>query len=81
MTENDRNIIVSVWNDMVLRNRLEHDPYSLTSQQLIALKSNDEINQKIALSSLEQSLDELAMSVNSGLSKSVSKSATEFKGA
>jgi len=69
MTENDRNIIVSVWNDMVLRNRLEHDPYSLTSQQLIALKSNDEINQKIALSSLEQSLDELAMSVNSGLSK------------
>ena len=69
MTENDRNIIVSVWNDMVLRNRLEHDPYNLTSQQLIALKSNDEINQKIALSSLEQSLDELAMSVNSGLSK------------
>ncbi len=69
MTENDRNIIVSVWNDMVLRNRLEHDPYSLTSQQLIALKSNDEINQKIALSSLEQSLDELAMSVNSELSK------------
>ena len=69
MTENDRNIIVSVWNDMVLRNRLEHDPYSLTSQQLIALKSNDEINQKIALSSLKQSLDELAMSVNSGLSK------------
>jgi len=69
MTENDRNIIVSVWNDMVLRNRMAHDPYSLTSQQLIALKSNDEINQKIALSSLEQSLDELAMSVNSGLSK------------
>ena len=47
MKENDRNIIVSVWNDMVLRNRLEYDPYSLTSQQLIALKSNDKINQKI----------------------------------
>ena len=69
MTENDRNIIASVWNDMVLRNRLEHDPYSLTSQQLIALKSNDEINQKIALSSLELSLDELAMNVTAGLSK------------
>ena len=69
MTENDRNIIVSVWNDMVLRNRLEHDPYSLTSQQLLALKSNDEINQKIALSSLELSLDELAMNVTAGLSK------------
>jgi len=69
MTENDRNIIVSVWNDMVLRNRLEHDPYSLTSQQLIALKSNDEINQKIALSSLEISLDEPTMNVTAGLSK------------
>ena len=69
MTENDRNIIASVWNDMVLRNRLEHDPYSLTSQQLIALKSNDEINQKIALSSLEVSLDEPAMNVTVGLSK------------
>ena len=69
MTENDRDIIVSVWNDMVLRNRLEHDPYSLTSQQLIALKSNDEINQKIALSSLELSLDEPTMNVTAGLSK------------
>ena len=69
MTENDRNIIVSVWNDMVLRNSLEHDPYSLTSQQLIALKSNDEINQKIALSSLELSLDEPTMNVTAGLSK------------
>ena len=69
MTENDRNIIVSVWNDMVLRNRLENDPYSLTSQQLLALKSNDEINQKIALSSLERSLDELAMNVTAGLNK------------
>lgn len=69
MTENDRNIIVSVWNDMVLRNRLEHDPYSLTSQQLIALKSNDEINQKKALSSLELSLYEPAMNVTAGLSK------------
>ena len=69
MTENDRNIIVSVWNDMVLRNRLEHDPYSLTNQQLIALRSNDEINQKIALSSLELSLDAPAMKVTVGLSK------------
>ena len=69
MTENDRNIIVSVWNDMVLRNRLEHDPYSLTSQQLIALRSNDEINHKIALSSLELSLGAPAMNVTVGLSK------------
>ena len=69
MTENDRNIIASVWNDMVLRNRLEHDPYSLTSQQLIALKSNDEINQKIALSSLELSLDAPAINITAELSE------------
>ena len=69
MTENDRNIIVSVWNDMVLRNRLEHDPYSLTSQQLIALRSNDEINKKIALSSLELSLDAPAINITAELSK------------
>ena len=69
MTENDRNIIVSVWNDMVLRNRLEYDPYSLTSQQLIALKSNDEINQKIAFASLELSLDEPAVNVTVGFNK------------
>ena len=69
MTENDRNIIVSVWNDMVLRNRLEHDPYSLTCQQVLALKSNDEINQKIALSSLELLLDEPAANVTAGFSK------------
>ena len=67
MTENDRNIIVAVWNDMVLRNRLEHDPYSLSNQQLVALKSNDEINQKIALSSLKLSIDGPAMNVTMGL--------------
>lgn len=67
MTENDHNIIVAVWNDMVLRDRLEHDPYSLTNQQLVALKSNDEINQKIALSSLKLSLDEPSMNVTIGL--------------
>lgn len=67
MTKNDHNIIVAVWNDMVLRDRLEHDPYSLTNQQLVALKSNDEINQKIALSSLKLSLDEPSMNVTIGL--------------
>ena len=67
MTENDRNIIVAVWNDMVLRDRLEHNPYSLKNQQLVALKSNDEINQKIALSSLKPSLDEPAMNATMGL--------------
>ena len=71
MTDNERNIIASVWNDMVLRNRLEYDPYSLTSQQLIALESNDKINQKIALSSLKLSVGDPAVNIAAGLSKQV----------
>jgi len=67
MTENDRNIITSVWNDMVLRNRLEQDPYSLTKHELIALRSNDEINKKIALASLNASFYEPAMKTFAGL--------------
>ena len=38
MTDEERNIITSVWNDMVLRKKLEDDPYSLTSEELYALK-------------------------------------------
>ena len=71
MTDNERNIIATVWNDMVLRNRLEYDPYSLTTQQLIALKSNDKINQKIALSSLKLSVGDPAVNIAAGLSKQV----------
>ena len=49
MTDKERNIITSVWNDMVLRKKLEDDPYSLTSEELYALENNDRLNEKIAL--------------------------------
>ena len=49
MTDEARNIITSVWNDMVLRKKLEDDPYSLTSEELYALENNDRLNEKIAL--------------------------------
>ena len=52
---------------MVLRNRLEQDPYSLTKHELIALQSNDEINKKIALASLNASFYEPAMKTFAGL--------------
>jgi len=47
MTDKERIIITSVWNDMGLRMRLEDDPYSLTQDELMALKSNDQLNSKL----------------------------------
>ena len=49
MSDEDRNIITSVWNDMVLRKKLEDDPYSLTREELCAVENNDRLNEKIAL--------------------------------
>ena len=49
MTDEERIIITSVWNDMVLRKKLEDDPYSLTREELCALENNDRLNDKIAL--------------------------------
>ena len=44
MTEQERHIIISVWNDMTLRKKLEDNPYSLTHDELSALKNNDRLN-------------------------------------
>jgi len=47
MTDNERLIITTVWNDMTLRLKLEDDPYSLTQSELKGLKQNDKLNAKI----------------------------------
>ena len=47
MTQEERNTIISVWNDMVLRGRLEDDPYSLSQDELTSLQSNDRLNERI----------------------------------
>ena len=47
MTDKERIIITSVWNDMGLRMRLEDDPYGLTQDELMALKCNDQLNSKL----------------------------------
>jgi hypothetical protein len=47
MTEHERIIITSVWNDMGLRMKLENDPYSLTQDELMALQNNDRLNDKL----------------------------------
>ena len=43
MTNIDRNTIIVVWNDLVLRKRLEDNPYSLSQEDLSSLKQNDEL--------------------------------------
>ena len=44
MTENERLIITTVWNDMTLRLKLEDNPYSLTQSELNGLQQNDRLN-------------------------------------
>jgi len=53
MTQEEHNIIVAVWNDMVLRKRLEHNPYSLSRDELSALKTNDQINARFGSKGLD----------------------------
>ena len=43
MTENERLIITTVWNDMTLRLKLEDDPYSLTQSELNGLQQHDRL--------------------------------------
>lgn len=47
MTDQERNIITAVWNDTNLRTKLEGDPYSLTQDELMALRNNDILNNKL----------------------------------
>ena len=44
MTDQERIIITSVWNDICLRRKLEDDPYSLTQDELKALQNNDRLD-------------------------------------
>ena len=47
MTNKDKDIIAVVWNDLVLRKKLETDPYSLSKSDLKLLELNDEFNQRL----------------------------------
>lgn len=47
MTEQEKDIISIVWNDLVLRKRLEIDPYGLSPNELKLLKLNDAFNSKL----------------------------------
>ena len=47
MTNQEYNIITSVWDDMGLRMKLQDDPYSLKQNELMALQNNDRLNVKL----------------------------------
>jgi len=47
MTDQERHIITSVWNDMTLRMKLDDNPYSLSQDELMSLKNNDQFNIKL----------------------------------
>ena len=47
MTNQERNIIISIWDDVDLRQKLEDNPYSLTQDELMALQNNDQLNTKL----------------------------------
>ena len=47
MTDQERDTIMSIWNDKALRAKLEYDPYSLTQDELRQLESVDRLNEKL----------------------------------
>ena len=47
MTDQERDIIMSIWDDKALRIKLEYDPYNLTQDELHQLESVDRLNEKV----------------------------------
>ena len=49
MTNEERNIIIAVWGDTSLREKLEDDPYGLTPDEVRSLQVNDSPNKLLQL--------------------------------
>ena len=47
MTNQERDTIMSIWDDKALRAKFEYDPYSLTQDELRQLESVDRLNEKL----------------------------------
>lgn len=47
MTDQESDIIMSIWDDKALRVKLEYDPYSLTRDELRQLEGVDRLNEKV----------------------------------
>lgn len=47
MNDQERDNIMSIWDDKELRGKLEYDPYSLTQDELRQLENIDRLNEKV----------------------------------
>ena len=61
---NDKKLIETIWNDMVLRRRFENNPYSLTCSELELLRNQekfDDIVNRDKISTHEKLLKKLSV--------------------
>ena len=61
---NDKKLIETIWNDMVLRRRFENNPYGLTCSELELLRNQekfDDIVNRDKISSHEKLLKKLSV--------------------
>jgi len=57
MTDEEQLIITTVWNDLVLREKLENNPYSLSHSELTSLKNNDYLNEQLCHAQAPSTVD------------------------
>ena len=58
MTNEEKHIITTIWNDLVLRKKLENNPYSLSRSELTSLESNDYLNEQLRYAQAPSTVDQ-----------------------
>jgi len=61
---NDKKLIATIWNDMVLRRRFDNNPYSLSCSELELLRNQekfDDIVNRYEISTHEKLLNNLTL--------------------
>jgi len=58
MTDEEKHIITTIWNDLVLRKKLENNPYSLSRSELTSLESNDYLNEQLRYAQAPSTVDQ-----------------------
>lgn len=58
MTDEEKHIITTIWNNLVLRKRLENNPYSLSRSELTSLESNDYLNEQLCYAQAPSTVDQ-----------------------
>ena len=58
MTNEEQHIITTIWNDLVLRKKLENNPYSLSLSELTSLINNDYLNEQLCQAHAPSTVDQ-----------------------